>query len=1425
MTTALLLSVFASSFLIKSVSSESGERALDYSDDFGVDTGLWTYKGNAYRDNVNKYAVLTEAVNAQAGAIWLNESLSSSFTVRFRYWVGNSTGTTTDGFVVMFYKERNFTLLKGGYLGFCGPGYGVEFDTSRNDWDPPDDHVALIEDGTSNHLAYVYDARLSDSAWHNVTITVTMASVVVYIDAGKILQWNGTLDIKYDGFGFSAGTGEAWPGGWNEWHIIDDFSISARKDFAISDEFSGTVLNPAWIWVDPLMDCNYSLTANPGYLRIFVPGNGHDLYPGANYNAPRVIQSAIGDFVIETRVLFDPQHGAQGAGILVWNDSDNYLRLDRLFHIGGQVVDLSGKKAGSWSQFAQTLYVSTETYLRLERAGENFTAKYSSDGINWIFLGSVSFPLADTVGVGLFVLDQWQDNPIYADFDYFRVGNPFQLNKLTVFTENSIGLPVSNALVQAANITTYSNASGYASFDLPFGTYNVTASHPDYQSAWWIVDLDRDKNITLTLPYPYVFEGEIADSNIILAPVQSGYNITLLNNLTSSDMDVFFDWKNMGTIPPGTWQVFNFDHLPNLVVEAASKGSPDYPNAWYKYPLPIQLTPTTGNEGAFPPEPTPYVAGSIFIIPYPPVYGQDTTIGVTLHNPYNHTLHISRADFQISGLTVGGYFTSVGDLSDISLQANETRIFSIIWNATVGGHHCIRVVLTYSPATQALQRNLDVEYEVIQGERGEVSFSLVNPFETSKVMTLKVNKQLSSEATLEIDGRVYDTSSDIVIEVAPGQELHATLRIQTSNTVPEDGVVDIEAYVDGQLIGGVRKTIKTVPITYPQYLGYYLAYPDGTRIPDQTANFGEPYEIVVLIKNPDVVSHEYTITLTQNDVSMPYGAITWNWPDWLKTFMAYVGAPSQWNADPQWVGTISVTDTVAPGQNASFVFTASSKWKWIPPWSEKYLMSSVIWNILRNVDVGKLKELYVSANRLLGYLKTVENAGIIILTERFNFIVSFGSTVLGTGAASVKVSPYNPKINAYINSLALSYGASTATIMGIGGSVLVIPGFLILLEVGMIAAQNWQYIVAADPSSDYTQVVQPTPPTLLNGTEIMELPAVKSLTENMYNAIQTLADFLEYQNATTISAERYTTAKAAGDQYYQNLQLQAVTTYACHRDLFLASLENQLSILSPMLPPLNSSAIRNAQNYLSQNGLPIEEQQLLEGFGLSSSIPDITTGMQVLLNLTLLNETMLSQFSLINGIQAVKSLLIEETYSWEQQPSPGLQHNVAVTSVTPYRKLAYKDWCMNVNVTATNLGNFTEIKTLSLYYNGTLGEGTIETQIVVLAPNQTETLTFTWNTTGFVKGNYTIWAYAWPVQGETDTTDNKLVGGWVAVTIPGDIDGSFSVDGGDLGLLGLAWYSAPGQNNWNPNADLNNDGLVDGGDLGILGFYWFQTGP
>ena len=60
-----------------------------------------------------------------------------------------------------------------------------------------------------------------------------------------------------------------------------------------------------------------------------------------------------------------------------------------------------------------------------------------------------------------------------------------------------------------------------------------------------------------------------------------------------------------------------------------------------------------------------------------------------------------------------------------------------------------------------------------------------------------------------------------------------------------------------------------------------------------------------------------------------------------------------------------------------------------------------------------------------------------------------------------------------------------------------------------------------------------------------------------------------------------------------------------------------------------------------------------------------------------------------------------------------------------------------------------------------------------------------------------------------------LVANEVKSTVDGDLNGDGLVDGGDMGLLFLAWGFNPG----NP-ADFNQDDWVDGGDLGIVILNW-----
>jgi hypothetical protein len=166
-------------------------------------------------------------------------------------------------------------------------------------------------------------------------------------------------------------------------------------------------------------------------------------------------------------------------------------------------------------------------------------------------------------------------------------------------------------------------------------------------------------------------------------------------------------------------------------------------------------------------------------------------------------------------------------------------------------------------------------------------------------------------------------------------------------------------------------------------------------------------------------------------------------------------------------------------------------------------------------------------------------------------------------------------------------------------------------------------------------------------------------------------------------------------------------------------------------------------------------------------------------------------------------------------------HDMTVTNVTPSKTVVGQGYSLNINVTAANQGNFTETFDVTLY----VGDWN-ETRTIYL-PNGTSTiLTFTWNTTGFTKGNYTIWAYAWPVPGETDTDDNTLIDGWVVVTWPGDFDGDSDVDEEDLWYF-CAYFITYHKEGWMTAMilyDFDNNCKIDEDDLwtfcGAFIDYW-----
>ncbi len=156
-------------------------------------------------------------------------------------------------------------------------------------------------------------------------------------------------------------------------------------------------------------------------------------------------------------------------------------------------------------------------------------------------------------------------------------------------------------------------------------------------------------------------------------------------------------------------------------------------------------------------------------------------------------------------------------------------------------------------------------------------------------------------------------------------------------------------------------------------------------------------------------------------------------------------------------------------------------------------------------------------------------------------------------------------------------------------------------------------------------------------------------------------------------------------------------------------------------------------------------------------------------------------------------------------PWPIGTRDVAVINSASSKTVVCQGYCLTINVTVVNLGDVTEIVNITVYANTTA----IQTIEVTLSSGNSTTITCTWNTTGFGCGDYTVWAYAEPVPGETSTADNTFIDGTITVTILGDVDGDRDVDIFDIVCIaGVYGISVPDPR-YDPNCDIDGDGDID----------------
>ena len=138
-----------------------------------------------------------------------------------------------------------------------------------------------------------------------------------------------------------------------------------------------------------------------------VTGGGSDIWNSADqFNFASTNFAGDGTMIVQVTSLqnSDPNSGWAKAGLMFRNDSTAGSVNVSIVATAGQGVSFQWRSAayGSYS-FNNDGGVTAPIWLKLVRSGANFTGSYSSDGANWIQVGSQTVTMNGTVMAGLAV--------------------------------------------------------------------------------------------------------------------------------------------------------------------------------------------------------------------------------------------------------------------------------------------------------------------------------------------------------------------------------------------------------------------------------------------------------------------------------------------------------------------------------------------------------------------------------------------------------------------------------------------------------------------------------------------------------------------------------------------------------------------------------------------------------------------------------------------------------------------------------------------------------------------------------------------------------------------------------------------------------------------------------------------------------------
>ncbi len=263
--------------------------------------------------------------------------------------------------------------------------------------------------------------------------------------------------------------------------------------------------------------------------------------------------------------------------------------------------------------------------------------------------------------------------------------------------------------------------------------------------------------------------------------------------------------------------------------------------------VPIRQRPVTFPEGEWP----WYAQDEITVHPEPPVAGQPTRLCAEVVNRDPANAHPALIEFAVANFGIGLPFAPVGQ-AEAWVPPGGRAVGCTVWVPPSDDHWCIEVRLIEEGEPYAIsQRNVDVDEPLAPNTLHERTFPVGNPFDHPVTITLGLIPHMP--------GWGLELSQDVLPNMQPGEVREVTLSVTPPADLPEDGapVVDVQAWVGGEMIGGFRKIFRPPVILHP--------FPDPPyaereiTVTPYPPRAGEPTEICVELRNPTSSPQDVTV--------------------------------------------------------------------------------------------------------------------------------------------------------------------------------------------------------------------------------------------------------------------------------------------------------------------------------------------------------------------------------------------------------------------------------------------------------------------------------------------------------------------------------------------------------------------------------------